>query len=240
MPTYRLLQARHANDPVRREEHASFAAQLGVPVDDIVTHDLLSDPTSLASVTEGVDAVLVGGSGKFSVLDDEPWMQPFVDVLGALADAQFPTFASCFGFQGMVLALGGTVEHDEPNAEVGTYELERTDSAAADPVFGSLPARFTAQLGHKDRATTFPSSAVLLARSPRCPYQALRVGDRVYATQFHPELTHHANRERFARYLDDYSAVFGEERAQRMLEEFTPSPHADALLRRFREALWSS
>ncbi|MCB9678873.1 MAG: type 1 glutamine amidotransferase [Alphaproteobacteria bacterium] len=238
MPTFRLLQARQAGDPVRHEERVSFAAQLGVPLDWVLPHDLLSEETTLATVTDGVDAVLVGGSGKFSVLDDEVWLPPFFDVLGALADAQFPTFASCFGFQGMVLALGGEVEHDEPNAEVGTYELEPTEGAAGDPVFGALPSRFSAQLGHKDRATTFPSSAVLLARSVRCPYQALRVGEKVYATQFHPELTHEANRMRFERYLDDYSAVFGEERAQRMLEEFTPSPHSDALLARFKEAFW--
>ena len=28
------------------------------------------------------------------------------------------------------------------------------------------------------------------------------------------------------------------ERAKRMLDEFVPSPHADALLRRFKEAMW--
>ncbi len=33
-----------------------------------------------------------------------------------------------------------------------------------------------------------PRRAVLLASSPACPVQAFRVGARVYATQFHPEL----------------------------------------------------
>jgi len=238
MPKFRLLQARHADDPVREEERAAFATQLDVPVYSIVPHDLLTAPNELGVVTDGVDAVLVGGSGKFSVLDEAPWLSSFFDTLGALADAQFPTFASCFGFQGMVLALGGTVEHDEPNAEVGTYTLFTTEQASQDPVFGGLPARFDAQLGHKDRAVIFPDSAVLLAHSKRCPYQAMRVGEQVYATQFHPELSYLGNRLRFERYLDDYSQVFGSERAARMLEEFTPSPHADTLLLSFKEAFW--
>ena len=33
-----------------------------------------------------------------------------------------------------------------------------------------------------------PRHAVLLASSPGCPVQAFRIGSRVYATQFHPEL----------------------------------------------------
>jgi GMP synthase (glutamine-hydrolysing) len=238
LPRFRLLQARHATDPVRSEEREAFARRLDVPLEHVVPFDLLGDRITYTEVTRGVDAVLVGGSGKFSVLDDEPWLPPFFDVLGSLAGAQFPTFASCFGFQGLVIALGGEVDHDEPNAEVGTYTLNPTDHAGEDPVFGHLPESFAAQLGHKDRAVVWPDEAIHLASSERCPYQALRVGTRVYATQFHPELTADDNRFRFERYLDDYMAVFGADRAQKMLEEFTPSPHSDALLRRFRDALW--
>ncbi len=238
LPTFRLLQARHLGDPVQHEERAAFAARLDVPLENVLPFDLLLGEMSFDQVTDGVDAVLVGGSGKFSVLDAEPWLPPFFDVLGALTAAQFPTFASCFGFQGLVIALGGEVAHDEPNAEVGTYTLFPTEDAADDPVFGGLPASFDAQLGHKDRAVVWPEQAVLLAYSERCPYQACRVGTTVYATQFHPELTADDNRFRFERYLDDYREVFGAERAKKMLEEFTPSPHSDALLKRFREALW--
>ena len=33
-----------------------------------------------------------------------------------------------------------------------------------------------------------PAGAVLLATSPHCPVQMFRIGQNVYATQFHPEL----------------------------------------------------
>lgn len=239
MPRFRLLQARLPGDPVRDEERRSFALRLGVHESAILCHDLLSETTQLSSVTEDVDAVLVGGSGAFSIYDEEPWLPPFIDTLGELAAADVPMFASCFGFQGLVVALGGTVERDEPNAEVGTYELEITDAAAADPVFRDLPTRFPAQLGHKDRAYDLPGDAVLLASSPRCPYQAFRLGEHIYATQFHPELTHEDNRGRFARYFDDYSRVFGKSEAQDLLDSFRPSPDADRLLARFLDLPWN-
>ncbi|MCA9569990.1 MAG: type 1 glutamine amidotransferase, partial [Myxococcales bacterium] len=179
MPTYRLLQARTPGDPVRDEERGSFAARLGVPVSDVLPYDCLSRRTDAREVADGVDAVLVGGSGKFSIFDPEPWLPAFIDALGALADDQVPMFASCFGFQGLVMALGGRVERDEDNAEVGTYALDVTGASADDPVFRGMPARFNAQLGHKDRATVLPEACVLLASSPRCPYQAFRVGTNV-------------------------------------------------------------
>lgn len=239
MPTFRLLQARHADDPVRHEERVSFAARLGLPVDAIEPFDLLAGDCTAERAKEGVDAVLVGGSGKFSIYDDEPWLAPFIHTLGELATDDVPMFASCFGFQGLVVALGGVVEHDEPNAEVGTFELSLLPEAVNDPLFRDLPPTFAAQLGHKDRATRMPTGAVELARSERCPHQAFRYGQNVYATQFHPELTREDNRFRFSRYFDDYAMVFGRDEAQSMLDSFQPTPAADALLSRFLELAWT-
>jgi GMP synthase (glutamine-hydrolysing) len=158
--------------------------------------------------------------------------------LGQLADRGFPTFASCFGFQGLVLALGGQIIHDDDNAEVGSFDLKPTKAAATDPIFKSLPAQFVAQQGHKDRASTLPSGVVNLASSARCPFQAIRVADSpVYATQFHPELTDVGNQKRFSRYFDMYSKAFGHSQAQSMLDAFRPSPEANTLLRDFVSSL---
>jgi GMP synthase (glutamine-hydrolysing) len=207
---------------------------MGVPTSWVEPFDLLRGEASYERVSEGADAVLVGGSGEWSILDDDPWIRPFLDTVAELADRGFPTFASCFGFQAMVLGLGGDIVHDEANAEVGSYELELTSPGIADPLFGSLPQRFWAQMGHKDRATRLPESAVHLVRSARCPYQAIRIaGKPVYATQFHPELTDGDNLARFEGYHDLYLEAFGEHRVRAILDQFNPSPEANDLLRRF-------
>jgi GMP synthase (glutamine-hydrolysing) len=235
---YRLIQARTREEPVREEERASFAARLDVPVEAIHPCDALAGDLDFGSVCDGFDVLLVGGSGKFSVTDKTPWMRAFIDTLGEIADRQFPTFASCFGFQGFAVALGAEVQKDPPSAEVGTFEISLTEAGQNDLLFGALPLHFNAQEGHKDRAMSLPKGATLLAHSARCPFQAMRIGDGlVYATQFHPELTADDNRLRFSRYLVEYREAFGTARAQAMLDEFQPSPHASGLLRRYRSLI---
>lgn len=239
-PRYRLLQARLPDDVVRVEEHQSFANRLGVPLDRVVPHNLIVDHGSLEEIVAGFDAVLVGGSGSYSVLDADPWIHRYIELLGEVADSRTPMFASCFGFQGLVLALGGRVEPEEARSEVGTYRISRTEEAANDPVFSTLPAAFDAQQGHKDSAIELPSNVVHLARSERCEYQALRVkGAMIYATQFHPELTGSDNQARFMRYYDMYKKVFDEERASEILHGHRESPESNALLSYFVRELAS-
>lgn len=234
----RLLQAREPGDVVREEERTAFAERLGLPPSHILPHDLLTGAASLTQITDGVDAVLVGGSGAFSVYDDHAWVRDFLRLLGELVDRQTPMFASCFGFQGLVVALGGVVEKDELNAEVGTFPVRLAPAAADDPLFGALPPTFEVQLGHKDRATRFPAALTHLAASDRCPHQALRVpGAPIWATQFHPELTRDDNLLRFARYEASYTATFGAARYAEMVAGFRPSPVNDTLLRAWRATL---
>ena len=234
---FRLMQARLPSDPVRYEERVAFAAKLQVPVEDVVSWDLLTG-VDVDALTDGYDAVLVGGSGEFGVCDDAEWLPAFFDALAELCARRTPLFGSCFGFQGLVVALGGTVRPAPEGSEVGSYEMSTTNAAAIDPVFCKLPAQFTAQEGHKDMAIELPSPAVHLVRSERCEYQALRVRNcPVWATQFHPELSGDENAERFARYFDIYKVVFGEEVARQKLQSMRPSPHSNSLLRHFKAYL---
>lgn len=232
-PRFALLQARSPNDIAKHEEHQAFADRLAVPIEDVCAVDIFSvDLTS--SILEPFDALLVGGAGEYSVLDDNTHIKRFIDFLGQCANDGFPLFASCFGFQALVLALGGDVIADEPNAEVGSYVLHPTQQAKEDPVFSTLPDPFVAQLGHKDRASRLPDCVENLAASQRCPFQAIRMTDRpVYATQFHPELTWKDNRLRFQRYMPIYGKLFGEEKALERLNSHRPGPEANTLLRRF-------
>lgn len=232
-PRYLLLQARNAGDPARADEQRCFAARLAVPQQNIVPIDIFTD-TLEPELLERGDAVLVGGAGQYSVLDDLDAVRRFIDFTAFVATSGTPLFASCFGYQALVLGLGGEVVSDPDNAEVGSYTLRRTPAAVSDPVFGHLPPTFVAQLGHKDRASRLPHSVVNFASSERAPFQALRVtGTQAYATQFHPELLWTDNRNRFLRYMPEYGSLFGEEKAQERLDSHQPSPEANALLARF-------
>jgi GMP synthase (glutamine-hydrolysing) len=229
-----LIQARAPGDPVRDEERACFAARLGVEDAAIEPVDALRGPIPSA-LLDDERPILVGGAGEYSVLDDTPEIRGFVAFIGAAARCGHPMFASCFGFQALVLGLGGEVVHDGARAEVGSYALMPSPEAALDPLFRALPAPFVAQLGHKDRASRLPEGLVHLAASARCPYQAVRVaGAPIWATQFHPEMSWLDNRSRFERYIAQYGdALFGPEEARRRWESHQPGPEANELLPRF-------
>ncbi len=233
--TFALLQARNPDDPARDDEWRSFVARLQVRPEQVRQVDILGG-TLDDSMLRGVDVLLSGGSGEYSVLDDDPGVRRLADFLVEVTAGGFPTFASCFGFQSLALGLGGEVIVDEDHAEVGSYDLDLTDAGHADRLFAAMPDPFTAQMGHKDRVARLPAGLQSLARSELCPIQAFCLpGKPVYATQFHCELSYLENKERFRGYMATYGALFGEDEALRKLYSHRPGPEANALLRRFVE-----
>lgn len=229
-----LLQVRNADDPMREHEVECFAERAGLPLDAIVAWDGVGRAPTLAEVRRH-DALLIGGSGEYNVSQrNQPGLDHLFELLREVSSVGHPTFASCYGFQCLIAAHGGEVVHDPERSEVGTYAMTLTDAGRADPLLGTLPARFDAQQGHKDRAARLPDGFENLASSERSPLQAVRVpGQPVWGVQFHPELDHLANRRRYQHYLDMYSAHMTEDERARALERFQPTPHTSELLRAF-------
>jgi GMP synthase (glutamine-hydrolysing) len=178
---------------------------------------------------------MVGGSGDYYVSKRSlPQFERQLELLAEIAETGFPTFASCFGFQLLVEALGGRIVHDPVNVEVGTYDLRLTSQGRKDPLLGKLPPVFAAQLGRKDRADRLPDRVRHLALSERSPYQAFRLPDKpIWATQFHPELDLHSNRLRFERYLKGYAEHMSEAERAETRRRFRESPETHGLLREF-------
>lgn len=229
-----LLQAREEDDPARAEEVESFARRAGLPVDNLVPHSLLEGPPR-RDVVRRFDAIFIGGSGEYYISHADLPQQDFL--FGELREwiaVETPLFASCFGFQCLVEALGGSIIFDPEAMEVGSYELSLTDEGRDDELLGSLPATFIAQMGHKDRAERLPEGLRNLASSASSPIQAFRVpGTPVWATQFHPELDWRTNKGRFLRYAEGYAAHMSPEEFQGTIQSYRPSPESNRLLLRF-------
>ncbi len=122
-----------------------------------------------------------------------------------MLEKEIPVFASCFGFQAAVEALGGKVIVDKANMEIGTFPLTLTEAAADDLLLHDVPDGFWAVSGHKERAIRLPENAVLLASSERCPYHAFRIeGKPFYGFQFHPEVDPPDLTARITRYQSRY------------------------------------
>ena len=233
-PNILLLQARNPGDPAKEEERVSFADRIGCDIDQITPHDITAEPLTLTK-TLRFDALMVGGSGDYYVSKGNlPHFEATLDLLRDVVERGHPTFASCFGFQLMVQALGGEIVYDPPNVEVGTYPLNLTAEGRHDDLLSELPPQFCAQLGRKDRAASLPNNCLHLASSQRCPYQALRIpGKPIWATQFHPELTGPENLGRFIRYQKGYGSVMSDSDQQATFDRFKESPETERLLQKF-------
>ena len=186
---YLLLQVRDDDDPMCQHEIDCFARGLGCDASDILVHPLIQQEPNRDQLQQ-VAAVLIGGSGKYSVSTGGPWLPAALDAFEFLYEASIPTFASCWGFQAFARALGGRVVTDLNRAELGTLPMTLTEAGLDDPVFGPLGSPFYGQLGHQDIVEQLPDGAVLLASSDKVSNEAYTFpGKPVYATQFHPELT---------------------------------------------------
>lgn len=229
-----LLQIRDADDPVLEEERASFAAKAGLEVGQVLPHNLLDGPPTHTEV-RACDALMVGGSGDYYVSKGHvPGFDELMRFFVQVVEHGYPTFASCFGFQLMVQALGGHIVHDPEKTELGTLDVSLTPEGAEDPLLGILPPVFAAQLGHKDRADRLPDSYPNLATSLLCTYQAFRVpGKPIWATQFHPELDGHTNKNRYLRYIEGYAEHLTDDEQAQALESYRESPETEELLKQF-------
>lgn len=234
-PRVLLLQVRDQDDPMRPQEVECFRRRLpGVPVEAL---SVLYGRVSAADLS-GFDAVMVGGSGRYSCVGNcEDWYSAACRTLETVLERRMPLFASCWGIQALGSVLGVPIVHDVQNREIGTFEVHLTPEGQADPLFAGLPTSFSAQLGHQDRLSAVPPGATLLAWSDRAPVQSFRLdGLPVYATQFHPEMTRAENLERLQVYRDKYHLDDAAYAA--MAAEFRESPLTEPLMLRFLRFFW--
>jgi GMP synthase-like glutamine amidotransferase len=84
-------------------------------------------------------------------------------------------------------ALGGTCGPQRPS-EIGILEVELTPDGVADPIFAGMPRRQRCLQWHSVRVAEPPEGAVVLASSPTCRVQAMRVGKSAWSMQYHVEI----------------------------------------------------
>jgi GMP synthase (glutamine-hydrolysing) len=134
------------------------------------------------------DAVIATGSPR-SVLEGAPWMVRTGDALVEAAARGVPVLAVCFGHQLVADALGGAVRRSPRGPELGTVSCTLTAAGLADPLFAGVPRTFEVQASHEDEVAAAPPGGVVLAGNAHSAIQAFRVGRRLWAVQFHPELS---------------------------------------------------
>lgn len=228
-----LLQARDTPD-IERQEQTCFLERCRLDADQLRCVNVVRDDLS-PSVLDGADALLIGGSGEYSVARDYGWTEPALALVRAAVERRLPTFGSCWGHQLIARAVGGTVRYAPDLAEFGCIAVHQTDGALHDPLLRDFPRRFLVNAGHKDRVVTLPPEAVELAYSDTQRHQAFRLGDApVYGTQFHSELDATRERERLVKYRALYlDEIGGADAFDRVVASLAETTEVDHLLHDF-------
>jgi GMP synthase-like glutamine amidotransferase len=154
----------------------------GVAVEGV---DLYRPGVAVPDITTADALIFMGG--PMSVNDALPYLETEMSLIRDAVGRGQPVFGVCLGAQLIAKALGARVQPN-PQKEIGWFDVELTEAAREDAVFGGLEPTLKILQWHGE---TFglPEGATLLATSAACRNQAFRVGARTYGIQFHPEVT---------------------------------------------------
>ncbi len=184
-------------------------------------------------------SIIVGGS-PFDISEPEQQKsaiqkkveQDFNRLLAEVVENDFPFLGACSG-NGLLGAFLGTSISRLYGEAVGCVSLTLTAEGKQDPLLEGFPDCINALLGHKEACDSLPQGATLLMSGTACPVQMFRVGNHVYATQFHPE----GDAEGFTVRINAYKhhGYFEPHEADELIDAVTraDTPYAREILRRF-------
>ncbi|CUX81705.1 MAG: GMP synthase (glutamine-hydrolysing) [Roseibaca calidilacus] len=193
MKPFLVIQLRPEAE-VADDEYAAILRRSGLT--DHATRRIRLDRETLP---DGLDlsafsGVIVGG-GPGCVSDPPEAKTPMearieaqiLSLMPRIAESGTAFLGCCYGIGILGRFLGAPVSQDHHGEDVGAIICRRRPEAAHDPLLNGLPDQITALVGHKEALDALPHGAVHLLEGECCPIQMLRYGDRIYATQFHPE-----------------------------------------------------
>ena len=186
-----LLLSSRAHDPAADGEFRQVLQVGSLQPEQIDWRRLEQEPLGEFNLND-YSGVLLGGSDYCASEANKTPLQLRVEsdmnrVLSQAVARDFPFLGMCYGIGILTQYLGGLVDktYGEP---VGAIEIALTEQGQADPLLQGLPRLFWVFVGHKEAANGTPPGATVLATGSACPIQIMRVGNNVYASQFHPEL----------------------------------------------------
>lgn len=227
-----LMQIRQETE-TRIEELESFAQFCDLSTEQFGILNVFDQPHFDEEVLNGFDALFVGGSSEASVL--EPDHYPFVESAQALLreciQMKFPVFASCFGHQLAVMALGGEIVRAEGEFEMGTIPINLRDAAKKDLLFEDTPDDFLAVSVHRELNTKIPEGCIELAYTDVCCHSLKVIDAPFWTTQFHPEVDLDVLIRRLTLFRDKYTE--NADHLQEVLDNSEETPESNALIRKF-------
>ncbi|MDO4241147.1 MAG: glutamine amidotransferase [Microbacteriaceae bacterium] len=188
-----LLITSRTNEEILQPELAAYRELTGLGDTGLEWHRVERD--FLAGINPHDYAGIILGGSPFTIsvansLKDELELKvekALAGLLDTVVAADIPFLGICYGIGTLGSHQGATIDM-RYGETARAANIRLTAAGKTDQLFAQMPHEFDAYVGHKE-AVSVPSPAMtVLAGSLDCPVQAFRVGQNVYAVQFHPEL----------------------------------------------------
>jgi GMP synthase-like glutamine amidotransferase len=194
--------ARNETDAVKVTRRLKDAgADYDIHVFDVTEGRFPDDPTIY-------DAVILTGSPAF-VDDPFGWVEKTLEDIRKMDAAGTPMIGLCFGHQAIMAALGGKVGRKDAWIFGGTeFQINQTRP-------WMTPGRTSMKLyaANIAQAIELPPGFDLLGGSDLCPIALTARGDRIFTTQFHPEMGDQFISDLVEEYADEIGDGIEESRA---------------------------
>ena len=161
---------------------------------------MATDSSALPGVDEVSAVVILGGPMGALDVDEFPGLALEAQLVRDAVDAGVPLFGICLGHQIVATALGAAL-HSGAADEIGIGTVRVVTD---DAIFGTAGLDQAVLHWHGDVVDT-PPGAITVASTDQTPNQAFRLGDSVFATQFHLEV----DRPMLSTWLSEEGMVHG-------------------------------
>ena len=234
-----ILQLR----PEDETSDSEFAAFLKYgQLNEAATRRIRIEKTGIPEVSlDDYAAVIVGGS-PFDISTPHEQKSAiqlriesdFRRLFDQIVARDFPFLGACSGC-GLLGSYLNTPISNRYSEPVGGVQVTLTNDGRRDPLLAGFPEQIDVLCGHKEACDRLPAGSSLLLTGEACPVQMFRVGNNIYATQFHPE----GDSEGIALRIQVYKhhGYFPPEEADALIAAVNrqDTPYGQEILRRFVE-----
>ena len=176
-------------------------------------------------------AVIFGG--PMSANDEDDFIRAEIDWLRVPLNEGKPFLGLCLGAQMLAKHLGARVyPHADGKAEIGYFPLVPTPDGEA--LAARIGAPWPSHVYHWHReGFDCPDGAATLATGDDFPTQAIRVGERAFGLQFHPEVTYAMVCRWTVRAAERLNLPGAQDRARQLHGRLRFDPHVSRWLEAF-------
>ncbi len=158
-----------------------------------------------------------------SVNEGAPWMLALASLVQRLHAQRAPLVGLCFGHQMVAHALGGRIGPSAGGWRVGAAQTHFREQLPC-MVPAQSPLRLFA--AHQDQVLQVPPGARVLGGDDWTPNASLAVGDHIFTTQYHPELS----LEFMRALLDEHPHLWSPDQVARAREQIEQPVHATGFM----------